>query len=276
MRRLSLRGCLVRNRERGDTMPLFPLLRSPALATVLVIAAACMPPQHRRGPDRSSLLTAQPGREGRVCRIAERPSALPPVGELVDSAALHPAIEQLRDTGGFSPGYVLLSMAYDRFGSNIRRVVIEHTVPQAVADSVQRLVFAHRKTSTAGEDWGVRLRIDLADSLRFRVGRRELCPPAPRNWVVASSIGDVTGRREGFIPTGPGSSVVSGAEDKVWVRLLIATEGNVVDARFGRGLPSRIWEDRLLNYVRTLDFKPALDDGIPVPGWIDLQLRIPR
>ena len=258
------------------TMPLLPLLRFPTLIAVLVVAAACVVPRHTRETDRSSLLSAQAGPSDRSCRIAEQPTVLPPVDELVDSAALHGAIEPLRNAEGFSPGHVLLSMAYDRFGSNIRRAVIEHTVSQSVADSLQRLIFSHRKTAATGEEWGVRLRIDLTDSLRFRVGRRELCPPMLRNRAIASPLGDIAGGRDRFEPSAGGSGVATGTESTVWVRLLIAPDGSVADARFDRGIPSRIGEERLLNYVRMLDFEPALDDGIPVPDWLDLQLRVPR
>ena len=194
-------------------------------------------------------------RDDRACRAERAPSTLPAAEALVDAPAL------AGEAAGLwrGSGYVLFTLLYDRAGTNVRRDVIEHSVPDAVADSLQRLVFAHaRRVGEARGEWGVRFRVELGAEPRFTVERRELCAP------VASG--------DRLAMAGPGSVAVS--PDLVWVRVRLDARGLVTDARVERGSVNDGSEARLLTQVRTMSFLPALADGQPVAGETTIPVRV--
>ena len=124
---------------------------------------------------RSALLSDAPTVPGRLCRVSAEPAELPSVDALVDSAALSAAAVQVWRAAGAPRGHALFAMGFDREGLNVRRDLLEHRLPQEMADSLQKLVFAHRRTVAQAEhEWGVRLRMDVGEQPVLRVGRREL------------------------------------------------------------------------------------------------------
>lgn len=203
-----------------------------------------------------------PARPG-GCRAAAVPEALPPAGALVDTAALDAGIADLRDDTPVGLGHVVFSLAYAADGSNVRRAVVEHTLNPGAADSLQKLVFAHRRVLPAREaEWGVRLRIDLDGAPRYGVERRQLCPPRVR--TIGFEDGSI---QNPSAPAGMGYQ-------RVWVRVRLDETGQVTDARVERGaVRTGTQEMRLLQYVRTLSFEPAREDGLPVPGEISVPVR---
>ena len=209
----------------------------------------------------------------RGCRVAAKHEELPAPEALVDAAALRADAARLWSAAGRPAGYALFSLRYDRDGTNVRRALIEHDLPPEMADSLQALVFAHRKTAApAKEEWGVRLRVDLGEESALRVGRREVCAPAPRDWAgrVAGTSFDV---RDRFLASfGPPSAADL---NTVWVRVRLDARGYVTEARVERGMTRGMAESRLLNYVRTLVFVPATEDGYPVAGETSLPFRVP-
>jgi TonB family protein len=60
------------------------------------------------------------------------------------------------------------------------------------------------------------------------------------------------------------------------VRVALDARGNVTDVRVERSLARVGWENRLLNYVRSISFIPAMEDGYPVPAQLSLPLRMDR
>lgn len=248
-----------------------PLLA--ALAAAAVAATACAPASypHASYAARGALLSEAPPVRDRVCRVADRPAALPAAADLVDEAGLGADVAALwRSTGlPAEGGYVLLSMRYDREGVNVRRAVLETNVVDAVADSVQRLVFAHRKAAGASDgEWGVRLRVDLGPAPAVRVGRREVCSAAPaaRTFRVGGdSWIDLRGNAAPLPMAEPGV---------VWVRVWLDPRGQVTDARVERAMLRSQQEQRLLAYVRMLSFTPATEDGDPVSGQATVPLRL--
>lgn len=244
---------------------------------LLVLAAALAQAACAAGPrppalSRADLLSDAPLPPDRSCRVAAAPQALPPADLLVDSAALLRDAAALRETSGAPTGHVLLSLRFDPHGINVRRDVIEHRLPPAVADSLQKLVFAHRRTAAREpREWGVRLRLDLGAEPVLRVGRGELCPARPRDrGAVARGLGDAwyVGRQSA--PPLPSES------GTVWVRVALDARGYVTDARVERALGARYWEGQVLAYVRSLLFVPATEDGHPVPGEASIALRVGR
>lgn len=246
--------------------------RSLVLAAALLVLPAC---SARAGgaPTRAALLSDAPSSPGRPCRASPEPAHLPSVASLVDSAALSTAAAQAWRAAGAPRGHALFAMAYDRDGLNVRRDLLEHRLPQQLADSLQKLVFAHRRTTAAAErDWGVRLRLDLAAQPVMRVGRRELCAAQPRDRRVAgpfggASLGDVRDREATPGLPLPGNGTV-------WVRVALDAGGNVTEARLERSLARGAWEWRVLSYVRAISFIPATEDGWPVPSQLTFPLRL--
>jgi TonB family protein len=229
-------------------------------------------------PPRASLLSEAPTAPGRPCRVAAEPDELPSVAALVDSAALSAAAVELWRAAGAPRGHALFAMGYDADGLNVRRDLLEHRLPQALADTLQKLVFAHRRpVDAADQEWGVRLRMDLAEQPVLRVGRRELCAAIPRDSRVAgygpfsgATFGDVREREAStaMMPvTGNGT---------VWVRVALDASGNVTDARLERTFARGGWERRVLTYVRAISFVPATEDGFPVPAQLVFPLRLNR
>lgn len=226
------------------------------VAALLPALAACAANTPANGPLPS-------WQEARACRAERGPTTLPAADQLVDAGALGAEAARLWRASGVRGGHVLFTLLYDRDGTNVRRDVIEHSVPHELADSLQKLVFAHRKrTGAARDEWGVRFRVDLGDEPAFAVARREVCTPVPSDRRVAMR----------GIADAPGSAATT--PDLVWVRVRLDATGLVTDARVERGALREGGETRLLTYVRGLAFRPALADGRPVPGETMIPVRL--
>ncbi len=207
-------------------------------------------------------------RQLRRCIPEEFPPKLPQAALLVNTRSLTPAIRELQEAAKVDSGSVILSLAYERDGLNIRRDVLRHTVPQLVADSIQKLVFANPRTpTTAGQPWGVRLRIGLGGEVSYTVERREYCPPRPRDRELESAA-------EGFV--GPSLRARGGVVERtVLLRVLVHPGGYVANAKIIRGEASGgTLERNLADYIRRYLFDPASLDGVPVYGHIDVPVRV--
>jgi hypothetical protein len=232
-----------------------------ALTALALAAAGCA--AGPRPVSRQSLLSDAPRSRESRCGVSARPERLPAAGELVEVEALRAEAARLWSEAGRPAGYVLFSLRYDANGTNVRRAVLETSAPAALADTLRKLVFAHRRRAAPAEgEWAVRLRVDLGPQPVLRVGRHEVCTPAPRDLDrrMAGAGFDVRGRYFATTPTAADPTLA-------WVRVRLDAHGNVTDARIERGmLSSRTWETRVLSYVRALSFVPAMEDGYPVPG----------
>lgn len=249
-----------------------------ALAALLALPA-CAALQPDGMHSRSALLSDAPPRPlDRACRVSAEPRALPSANALVDSAALVADAAQAWRAAGRPAGHVLLGMRYDADGTNVRRDVIEHRVGDALADTLQKLAFAHRRAAEPSErEWSVRLRLDLGEAPALRVGRTEVCSPQPRNPSEAgfgNGMGGTWGDVRNAFATP--SAADAYAPNTVWVRVALDSRGNVTDVRVERSLSRLGWESRLLNYVRSISFIPAMEDGYPVPAQLSLPLRMDR
>jgi hypothetical protein len=246
-----------------------PWLRHASLGLLLLAGACASAPRQAPEARSAELLSSNPPPPGRVCRVVQHPETLPAAELLVDVDALRADVREYMEAEELRSGHVLLSMGYDRFGSNIRRAVIEHSITATAADSIQKLVFTHRRTLEPSEgDWGVRMRIDLDDPPRFDVGRSERCAPRPRDTMLALAMettmgGSATRYRNGF------------RESTIWVRLLVNPHGQVTNASVERGIVSgAMLEQRILDHVRSFFFEPALEDGQPASGYVSIPLVV--
>lgn len=249
-----------------------------ALAALLALPA-CAVLQPDGMYSRAELLSDAPPRPlDRACRVSAEPRVLPSVDQLVDSAALAAAVAEVWRAAGRPAGHVLLGMRYSEDGTNVRRDVIEHRVGDALADTLQKLAFAHRRRAEPGDrEWSVRLRMDLGEAPALRVGRTEVCSPQPRNPSEAG-FGNGAGAAWGDVRNAFATPSAADAytPNTVWVRVALDSRGNVTDVRVERSLSRVGWESRLLNYVRSISFIPAMEDGYPVPAQLSLPLRMDR
>ena len=237
-------------------------LAAAALAAALALSA-CASPGGRQPPTRASLLSDSPVPPDRGCTIAAFPADLPAADLLVDSAALVRDAAALWRASGAPPGHALVALRYDVFGLNVRRDVVEHRLPSALADSLQKLVFAHRRSvERERREWGVRLRLDLDEQPELRVGRSQSCPARLAHGMDPRDTR--LGAGSGWAPGAAFRGVASGAA-RVTVRVTLDPRGHVVDARVERAT-RRISEHQVISYVRSLLFEPATEDGHPVAG----------
>lgn len=208
----------------------------------------------------------------RGCRGAGAPRELPSADAMVDSAALSAGVARLWREAGEPSGHVLLAMRFDEDGLNVRRDVLEHRSTDALADSVQRLVFAARRTTAPAErEWGVRMRIDLGAQPVLRVARSQECRPAPLQRGDAALAGSFTAWGDVRDPSPPPTMAEGGL---IWVRVALDEAGRVTDARVERSAARVFADQRLLQQVRMIAFNPATVDGYPVPGETTIPLRV--
>jgi hypothetical protein len=221
------------------------------------------------GPDRAEqLLSSQPARSS-ACVVETIPETLPNADMVVDSAELASGVLQMLRADPPPAGHVLLTLEFGVDGVNIRRDVLEHSTGPLVADSIQKLVFAARRQVEESEEaWGVRLRLDLAEGVAMRVGRREFCPPMPRDRSIEEAMQSYTpagvryrgGRRERVVP----------------MRAYVNSSGFITSAHIARGvLRGSSLESGLVNFLRQFLFEPATLDGLPTGAWVEIPVRVP-
>jgi TonB family protein len=232
-----------RTRMNASRIPL-------ALGSLLLVGACASAPSAVNG----GLATATDA----GCRPAPIPEVLLTVGEAVDSASLHAALTELWQDRELPAGRASLSLAWDGYGANVRREVVDHDLPPEVADSVQALVYAHRTTQEEREeagDWGVRLDITMAPDPIFSVARQTYCPPRALN------VREVNEYIHGRYPARGDTRLHS--RTQVYVRVGVDRSGRVRDARIERPSGTRI-DQFAEQLARELTFRPATMDGIPM------------
>ncbi|HKP75490.1 MAG TPA: energy transducer TonB [Longimicrobiaceae bacterium] len=218
------------------------------------------------------LASAPASARDRACTVVRDPAVLPSPGDLLDVGRFRADANRLWSEDGRPRGAVVFSLRHAADGAQVRRAVIESTVDTLLADSLQRLVFAHRRQAPASAaEWAVRLRVELGDSMALAVGRPVECAARPREWAFRASGGSFDVRE--------GDAMASAAQPPtdagtVWVRVRVDASGQVTDARVERGIRRGGWEERLLNWVRTQAFDPATEDGYPVPAELTLPVRL--
>jgi len=246
-------------------------MKSSRFAPLWILALVTCTPFRNEGSPPDALLSELPT-EGGTCEVIASPDPLPAAGLLLDSAAVARSIRDYAASLDPAPvGHALLSMFYDSAGLNYRREVIEHSVTDVVADSVERLVFdGVREVDAEGADlpWYVRLRLDLeADRVSMQIGRSELCPPVPRDARLESQLHTVFA---------PGIRYRDGRRERlIVVRVEVSTAGQVIGTEVVHG-PILTTDQRrnIDDYVRRFSFEPATIDGRSVPGFLDIPVVV--
>jgi len=205
------------------------------------------------------------------CEVVDIPAALPAPDELVNVEKLASEIASYWEVQELDPGHVLLSMAYDVDGTNIRRDVIEHATAPFAADTVQKMVFNNLKEiPEEGEEWTARLRIDVeADyTVDLRVGRSEYCAPRPRDSNMERAMRGVHFRA-------PRTEAGGVRVRTVMVEIVVNPAGRVAraQARSGPPLDTRM-QQAIRDHMRQFFFEPARLDGIPTYGIVEVPIRV--
>jgi hypothetical protein len=207
---------------------------------------------------RALLLTANETAPGRHCRIVDADQPLPNVATVLDTAAIP---EYLRQIGMASDtGHAVISLRYDSTGQATRERVIEYTVPDSLAESLRSVIASALPQRPVGAPLAARLRIDLGPTPRYQVGKSEYCEAEIIARAAPTQPVDVTivGRS-----THPVSALPSPAQYKYTVQLSGA--GEVLSVKFDSSVPSNL-VDGFRAHVMHEQWKPALDDGMPVNG----------
>jgi len=234
------------------------------VATSLLLAACAT----NGAPDRGALLSEAASPTFRACQVLDTPESLPSPDELVDVTALEAEVMELWRDQELDAGHILLSMAYDADGTNIRRDVIEHSTTPLAADSVQSLVFAAREElPEAEEERTVRLRLDVDNEVELRVGRSEYCPPRARDTDMDRAIRSIQFRAP---------RVERGVRTRtVMVRVTVDPVGRVQAATPRTGPPMGTdMQQRIYYHMQQFIFEPARLDGAPTVGTIDVPVRV--
>lgn len=244
----------------------------PLAALAILAAQGCATAGAATARDDSPAGVGNEATRGHSCRTNASPAELPAAGQLVDDAAFRSAAARLWAQAGRPDGHLTFSIRHSPDGLQVRRALIETNLSPALADTLQRLVFAYRRDMPpAPHEWGVRLRVDLGEQVGLRVARGQTCTPTPRDWEYRAA-GNRFDVRERNAATVTNALVTDPAV--TWVHVWVDERGTVVDARVERGPGGRQADQRLLYYVRTLAFVPATADGYPVPGDLTLPVRL--
>lgn len=208
-------------------------------------------------------------RQSTQCVAEAYPAALPTVESLVNTQALAGELGALLAGANVQGGQATLTLWYDPEGTNVRRDLLRHTLPPALADSVQELVFAALGPAPAMERaWGARLHLQqVGERVAFTVSRREYCPPRPRSRSMETEMAQ-------FQNTGVRYRAGT-RERMVLMQVTVHPAGYVEDARVLRGgAPGSTLERQLRDDLRTQIFIPASLDGVPVQGNLAVPIRL--
>jgi hypothetical protein len=191
---------------------------------------------------------------GQKCTIAALPLVLPRVESLLDTITMPSYLAQ----GGIAgaTGSALFSIKFDSTGAPRRAKVIETTLSQQASDILQLAVASAIQPQPQGEEWGVRVRVDVGPSVHYRIGRREVCDPVPIGRSYAPGAppppGDINDR------------TIEKRVQEVRFNVLIGADGTVLAAKLVAPLDNAEVEELLHKGIMSEQWRPGLDDRIPV------------
>lgn len=207
-------------------------------------------------------------RQSTQCTTESYPAALPAASALLDTETLGRELRALLAGTEGQTAEATLTLWYDPEGTNVRRDLLRHNLPPALADSVQELVFAALGRAPAMERaWGARLHLAVGERVAFAVSRREYCPPRPRSRVMEAEMAQ-------FQATGV--RYRQGVRERmVLMQVTVHPAGYVEDARVLRGgAPGSTLEKQIRDDLRSYSFIPASLDGVPVQGQLAVPIRL--
>lgn len=242
------------------------VLRHLAYAFLALLAAACGPVREPvAGPSADIAVRHQ-----RECVTEAFPQPLPQAGALLDTARLSRELQALLREAELPAAVATFTLWYQPDGVNVRRDLLRHTLPPALEDTVQELVFAALSRAPQMERaWGARLHIGVGGQVAYTTSPREYCPPRPRSRMIQADMdayqGVVVGARN------RGRAV----ERTVLMEVTVHPAGYVETAKVLRGATSGgTLERQLVEHLRQHSFVPASVDGVPVQGSLAVPVRL--
>ena len=192
---------------------------------------------------------------GQKCTIAALPVVLPGVESLLDTVTMPSYLAQ----GGIAgaTGSTLFSIKFDSSGAPRRAIAIESTLTDQAKGVLELAVASALQPQPPGVDWGARVRIDIGPSLQYRVGRSEVCIPAPIEGPPAAA----NVRR----PSGMSERTIEKRVQDVRFNVLIDADGSVLDAEIMTPMDNAEVQEMLRKTTMREHWNPGLDDRIPVP-----------
>lgn len=255
---------------RFEDLYTFPMHRLPLpLLALAIVAAACAPkklskPSPRDATAREAiLLTTHDLAPDRRCRIVDAGAALPDVTSVIDTVAMPEFLRQARL--GSDTGYALFSVRFDSTGKPTRARLIEATLADSVDEAIQQAVASALVDRGAGKPLAARLRVDLAPAPRYRLGKSEYCEPEEIVHRGAPSPQEVAR---------PAGSVSSSSTSTLKFDVDVSATGQVVGVHSTSPI-----DDRMRTALFEERWKPAIDDGLPVPArasttaWVERHLE---
>jgi hypothetical protein len=232
--------------------PQVPMLtREAACVTALLVLslAGALPAQTVTTP----LPTG--GEVKRRCEFTITSGKLPPVGSVIDSAAVSAALAPILAKGG--PALVV-SVVYL---PGVSPPEVRWTEQVSGPGEVLSIIRAKALSRPVTEPWAIRLRVSsTADSIGIRTEPSVYCPPQPYG------IGGST-RRTAMVRVSPGDRLPTpGSRIRVVIEALVLASGAVGDVRLIRGSGIQQIDNDMMMSAQTQSYLPALLDGIPVDG----------
>ena len=235
-----------------------PRIAGPAATLALLVGAtACAGVQQATAvQDRNAVLLSDRPAPRPECRILQRPTRLPAVEEIADSAALHRTIAQYARTNRLGPdSRILLSLGWGMNGQVERTKDIDWLLPANTAPALALLVRGHLKPQATKTD--LRLLVAGGDTPTFRVGRSEECPPELR--VRIRLIQPAWYRGSPPLPAR--------------ARVLVGTNGAVRGVTLERSSGETELDRFITEMITRATFAPGLIDG--EPQVMETQLTVP-
>jgi hypothetical protein len=216
------------------------------------------------------LLSMRPQPAGQRCYANVPPVRVAGLDELVDSTGLAGRME---DAERSSQGHAIFIAGTDSLGAPGSVRIVERSLPEPVAHRIADALHAMMRPQLPSErGWGVLVRVDVADSIRWRIGRQEECPPALANRrEIQRSL------REGLekvVVRDPGARRVLSTDEarSLTMRVFIDSLGAVQNAEPLTILQHRALDSLAMSIARQFRFHPALLNRQPVPVWIQIPI----
>lgn len=237
--------------------------RSPGLAIVAIVAAACAGGAAPR-TDVTPLLTAHEQPDS--CAPSPVPATLPRLAAIGDSVGLAHAFA-LAAPKVAARGAVF-GVWFGPAGRVERAIVLRpmyDTSSRRPADSV---LVADLRGDSTGVAWPVRLRMTAGPVPTFEIDRSRFCPPVPLPGPPTSA-GVVTER-----PITSAQELMDAQEAEqagpFALRLLVDATGSVAEVEWIRR-SGNVTRDRMaFTDASRRRFEPATVDGVPVPAWFEI------
>lgn len=197
----------------------------------------------------------------RECALSDEPETSPPVSTLADSATLTTTLSELHPDV-LAQRYGLYSVRFDDAGAVQWIAQLRTNVPEEYQDTVSATLSDHLTRTGGGGERGVRLGLVLGPESELVAGPPRVCPPV---------------RREQRRRLGTGSTSIAADElddlrraGQARLRVQVSPSGTVRSVQLLRSSGSSVKDDMALEAMQDAVFAPALQDGVPVEGRLEI------